>query len=105
VTKHVEKQEWVRIAEEFEASGLTQREFAERRAMSLGTLQSWVYRRRRQAGAVRVESIRMLPVQVAAVPAVSGTMLEVVAPSGARVRFAAGTDVEYVAHLVAALSR
>jgi DNA-binding transcriptional regulator YiaG len=103
VTKHVEKLEWFRVVEEFEASGLTQREFAERRSMSLGTLQSWVYRRRRQAP--RAEAVRLLPVQVAAAPSVSGAMLEVVSVGGARVRFAAGTDVEYVARLVAALSR
>jgi transposase len=48
MTKQIEKPEWVRVAEEYEASGLTQREFAERRDMRLSTLQSWVYRRRRE---------------------------------------------------------
>ncbi|MCY1074304.1 hypothetical protein [Archangium lansingense] len=42
MTKRSEKPEWVRVAEEYEASGLTQREFAERRSMTLSTLQSWV---------------------------------------------------------------
>ncbi|WP_158619480.1 hypothetical protein [Corallococcus sp. AB011P] len=49
--------------------------------------------------------MRLLPVQVAASPAATESLLEVVAASGARVRFAAGTDVAYVARLVAALGR
>lgn len=93
------KTEWVRIAEEFEASGLTQRAFAKRRGMSLGTLQSGVYGTRRQAGMERTEPLRLLPVQVVAAPGAE-YLLEVVATSDARVRFAAGTDVEYVARSV-----
>ena len=106
MTKRSEKPEWVRVAEEYEASGLTQREFAERRGMTLSTLQSWVYRRRRQEGAPVAEPVRLLPVQVTAAPVRSGSdSLEVLTASGERVRFAAGTDVEYVARLVAALGR
>jgi transposase len=106
MSKQNEKPEWVRVAEEYEASGLTQREFAERRGMTLSTLQSWVYRRRRQEGAPVAQPVRLLPVQVTAAPVVSGSdRLEVLTASGERVRFAAGTDVEYVARLVAALVR
>jgi hypothetical protein len=106
MTKQREKPEWVRVAEEYEASGLTQREFAERRGLTLSTLQSWVYRRRRQEGAPVAQPVRLLPVQVTAAPVVSGSdSLEVLIASGERVRFAAGTDVQYVARLVAALGR
>jgi hypothetical protein len=52
VQKRGEKPEWLRVAEELEASGLAQREFAGRRGPRLSTLQSWVYRRRRQGSAV-----------------------------------------------------
>ncbi|MCY1019301.1 hypothetical protein [Pyxidicoccus sp. MSG2] len=38
--KRAEKPEWARVAEEFEASGQTQREFAESRGLRLRTLQS-----------------------------------------------------------------
>ncbi|WP_205507685.1 IS66 family insertion sequence element accessory protein TnpA [Myxococcus vastator] len=61
--KRVEKPEWLRVAEEFEASGLPQRDFAERRGLRLRTLQSWVYRRRRQVGAVAEPPVRLLPVR------------------------------------------
>ncbi|MBE4752510.1 IS66 family insertion sequence element accessory protein TnpB, partial [Corallococcus sp. ZKHCc1 1396] len=47
MAKQVEKPEWERVAEAFEASGQTQREFALARGVRLSTLQSWVYRRRR----------------------------------------------------------
>ncbi|ABF91783.1 conserved hypothetical protein [Myxococcus xanthus DK 1622] len=45
MSKQVEKQEWVRVAEAFEASGQTQKEFSAQRGVRLSTLQSWVYRR------------------------------------------------------------
>ena len=102
MSKQVEKPDWARVAEAFEASGQTQREFALARGVRLSTLQSWVYRRRR-AEPVRGEPVRLLPVQVAAPVRPAEQVLEVVAASGARVRFAVGTDVGYVARLVAAL--
>jgi hypothetical protein len=105
VLKRVEKPEWLRIAEEFEASGLTQREFAERRGLPLGTLQSWVYRRRRQVSAVAEPAVRLLPVQVSSARASGEVALEVVIASGVRLRVSPGTDVDYVARLVAALGR
>ncbi|RUO87127.1 IS66 family insertion sequence hypothetical protein [Corallococcus sp. AB018] len=104
MSKQVEKPEWVHVAAAFEASGQTQREFAQQRGVRLSTLQSWVYRSRR-AETARNEPVRLLPVQVATAPAASESVLEVVAASGARVRFAVGTDVAYVARLVAALGR
>jgi len=104
MTKQTEKPEWVRVAEEYEASGLTQREFAERRSMRLSTLQSWVYRRRRQRTQAPSAPVRLLPVQVTTAPVGSRSeSLEVLLGSGERVRFVVGTDVQYVARLVAAL--
>ncbi|WP_223634902.1 IS66 family insertion sequence element accessory protein TnpB [Corallococcus sp. EGB] len=103
MAKQVEKPEWARIAEAFEASGQTQREFALAHGMRLSTLQSWVYRHRRSAPS-RAEAVRLLPVRVASAPAAPESLV-VVATSGARVRFAVGTDVGYVARLVAALGR
>ncbi|WP_158617800.1 hypothetical protein [Corallococcus sp. CA049B] len=47
--------------------------------------------------------MRLLPVQVSSAPEAAESVLEVVTASGARVRFAVGTDVAYVARLVAAL--
>jgi hypothetical protein len=105
MSKRAEKPEWLRIAEEFEASGQTQREFAGRRGLRLSTLQSWVYRRRRQGSEVAEPPVRLLPVQVSRAPASDAASLEVVLGSGVRVRFSPGTDVDYVARLVGALGR
>jgi len=104
MSKPVEKPEWARVAEAFEASGLTQKEFAAQRGVRLSTLQSWVYRRRRQRGS-QATPVRLLPVEVAGVAQPSTGLREVVTAGGARVCFPAGTDVEYVARLVAALGR
>jgi hypothetical protein len=103
--KRDEKPEWLRVAEEFEASGLTQREFAGRRGLRLSTLQSCVYRRRRQESAVAPWPVRLLTVQVSSAPALATAPLEVVLGHGVRVQFSSGTDVDYVARLVAALGR
>ena len=103
--KRIEKPEWLRVAEEFEASGLTQREFAGRRALRLSTLQSWVYRRRRQERAVAEPPVRLLPVEVSRASAPEAVTLEVMSTAGVRIRFSQGTDVDYVARLVAALGR
>lgn len=83
-------------------SGLTQKEFfAGQRGIRLSTLQSWVYRPRRQQGE-KAEAVRLLPVEVATRPAATESVVEEETASGARVRFSQGTDVEYVARLVAA---
>ncbi|WP_418764537.1 IS66 family insertion sequence element accessory protein TnpA [Myxococcus xanthus] len=71
MSKPVEKQEWFRVAEAFEASGLTQKEFASQRGVRLSTLQSWVYRRRRLHSR-QAEAVRLLPVEVATGPAATG---------------------------------
>ncbi len=105
MSKRVEKPEWRRVAEEFEASGLTQREFAGRQGLRLSTLQSWVYRRRRQVGAAAEPPVRLLPVQVSSVPGPTTPPLELALPGGVRVRFGPDADVEYLARLVAALER
>ncbi|WP_163993031.1 IS66 family insertion sequence element accessory protein TnpA [Pyxidicoccus caerfyrddinensis] len=84
--KGVEKPEWLRVAEEFEASGLTQREFAGRRGLRLSTLQSWVYRRRRKESAEAQPAVR-LPQQVIRAPASGAAPLKLALGGGVQVRF------------------
>ena len=47
---------WVKLIEEFTASGLSQREFAEQKQVSLATLQFWIYKLRRETKASRARS-------------------------------------------------
>ncbi len=95
--------EWQKVVEQFRASGLTQREFAERRRLKLSRLQSWLYRPSRGQAS---EPARFVPVVVrpgfdaGATPAA----IEFRAPFGWALRFPQGADVQYVARLVAAIA-
>ncbi|MCP3105290.1 IS66 family transposase [Myxococcus sp. K15C18031901] len=80
MSKPGEKQEWLQVAEAFEASGLTQKAFSAQRGLRLSTLQSWMYRRRRQH-ARKAPAVRLLPVEVPAVAQVGPVLLEVVLAS------------------------
>ncbi|GEN12788.1 hypothetical protein SAMN05443572_103706 [Myxococcus fulvus] len=104
MSKPVEKQEWIQVAEAFAASGLTQKEFSAQRGLRLSTLQSWVYRRRRQRPR-KTQEVRLLPVEVSTIAPPSPALLEVVLASGARLRFPSGADIDYVARLITALGR
>jgi len=105
MSKAADKPQWVRIAEQFEHSGLTQKQFAQQQGLPLSTVQSWIYRRRRQEAAPNAPAVRLLPVEVATPVESSAGKMEVLTASGVRVSFAMGTDVSYVARLVAALER
>ena len=120
---------WTKLVADFESSDLTQREFASERGVSFSNLRNWIYRLRKESrplvpepakvsgqaperGAA-VEGSRLVPVRVvasAAKPrrttsaAVAGNaLLELALPSGARLRFPAGTDPKYLRSLAAAL--
>jgi transposase len=105
MSKPADRPQWVRIAEQFEHSGLTQKQFAQRQGLPLSTVQSWVYRRRRQMAAPSGPPVRLLPVEMAAPAVSSAGKVEVLTVRGVRVSFAMGTDVSYVARLVEALER
>ena len=105
MSKPAEKPQWVRIAEQFEQSGLTQKQFAQQQGLRLSTVQSWIYRRRRQASRGPVPPVRLLPVEVSSTPVAESGSLEVITARGVRLRVPAGADVDYVARLVAALGR
>ncbi len=116
---------WVKLVADFEASDLTQREFATERGVSFTNLRYWIYRLRKEtrplrqeapvhAGqaperAVVAEGSRMLPVRVVAsapkarLESRGDGLLELALPSGARLRFPAGTDLGYLRALAAAL--
>ncbi|NTX41584.1 IS66 family insertion sequence element accessory protein TnpB [Myxococcus sp. CA033] len=99
------------LVEEFEASGLTQKQFATRHEVSLSAFQYTLYKKPRSALGRRPESTerprgRFLPVEVVASPVRrtrEGLMLEVALPRGVLLRFPEGTQAEYLAHLVAVL--
>jgi hypothetical protein len=100
-------EEWLKLIEEFRASGLQQKEFCAKHDLSLSTFQFWLYRKSRRSSDSESKSRpTFLPVEVVASPAPqarAGTLVEVVLRSGAVVRFSTGTDTRYIAELLAAL--
>ena len=126
VVTEQDRARWTRLVADFEASELTQREFATERGISFSNLRNWLYRLRKESRPLVPESAkgsgqapervkaktrsRLLPVRVvASAPKArqqgeANGLLELALPSGARLRFPAGTEVGYLRDLAAALS-
>ncbi|MFY1828661.1 IS66 family insertion sequence element accessory protein TnpA [Myxococcus fulvus] len=103
--------EWKLVVEEFEASDLTQKEFADRHQVSLGGFQYWLYKKFRSTLVWRSETAgrpraAFLPVEVVAPPRAASAR-RAHARGGAAARAAPGcpegTQAESLAHLVAVL--
>ena len=95
---------WARVVGEVERSGAPHGEVAARHGVRVGTLRSWFYRLRREghAAAAGPSGVRLLPVKV--VPSAPASQpIEVRVFGGDVLAFEVGTDVAYVAALVAAL--
>ena len=98
--------EWKELISEFETSGLTQKEFAAQKEVSLSTMQYWLYKRSKSDSKFDVNSpAQFLPVEVvaSAAPLARQGLIEVALRSGLTVRFEAGVDTRYLAELLAAL--
>ena len=120
---------WKKLVADYEASELTQREFATERGVSFSNLRNWIYKLRKETRplvtegakvsgqapvrAPATEALRLMPVRAvasapkarraaSAAPGADG-LLELALPSGARLRFPAGTAPEYLRALAAAL--
>lgn len=120
---------WTKVVSDFELSGLSQREFAEQKKIELSNLRYWIYRLRNDSRPLATEKkdppaaaeqrspakapdvgSRLVPVRVVASTAPKARwqgegdgLLELAFPSGARLRFPAGTDLKYLRQLVAVL--
>ena len=91
---------WRRVVREYERSGKTQRGFAKSRGVNASSLRYWLTKLRRE-GAV-AESVRMVPVEITPESA-AAPVFEVVVPNGVALHFRMGTDLRYVAALLAEL--
>jgi hypothetical protein len=124
-----ERTRWTKLVADYEASELTQREFATERGISFSNLRNWIYRLRKESRPLVSEPVkvsgqvpergaaaegsRLLPVRVvasaakprraASAAAAGDAFLELALPSGARLRFPAGTDLKYLRALASAL--
>jgi hypothetical protein len=128
VTDHDREQDrerWTKLVADYEASDLTQREFASERGVSFSNLRNWIYRLRQESRPLvtkapassgqapsrrpRKERSRLVPVRVVAsapkarlLDAVP-RMLELGLPSGVVVRFPPGTEPAYLRALISSL--
>jgi|SRR6185436_1251945 len=100
--------EWLKLVEEFRDSNLEQKEFVEKHNVHLSTFRYWLYKKAKHFQLESKPETKFLPVTVVASAAPkarqqqpSELVLEL--PSGASLRFAMGSDTEYIAELVAAL--
>ena len=120
-----DQERWKKLVADFEASDLTQREFASERGVSFSNLRNWLYRLRKEARplaegppapsrqapkvAANRRGSRLVPVRVVASAAKprllepASALLELALPSGVAVRFPPGTDPSYLRALLAAL--
>jgi transposase len=124
-----DRERWTKLVADFETSELTQREFASERGISFSNLRNWLYRLRKEtrplvtkaaeeprqapAAAAPKKGSRLVPVRVVAsaakqrtralVAAAPESLLEMALPSGVQLRFPAGTDLDYLRALAAAL--
>ncbi|WXH30915.1 hypothetical protein WA016_04889 [Myxococcus stipitatus] len=104
--RHLGADTWRRLVLELEESGQTHKEFAAAKAVSVSTLQFWLYKLRREARRASAPHV-LLPVEVVdsaapwarregSPPGGPPCLLEAALPSGVVVRFPAGTDVAYL---------
>jgi len=120
-----ERTRWTKLVADFEVSELSQREFASERGISLSNLRYWIYRLRKESRPLVTETVersgqgperggeaegsRLVPVHVVASAAKprwkedGAALLELDLPSGTRLRFPAGTDLNYLRALASAL--
>ncbi len=124
--RNEDRARWTKLVADYESADLSQREFAQERGISLSNLRYWIYRLRKESRplvtdaaertdqaperAAATEGSRLLPVRVVAsapkaraAGVASDGLLELALPSGAKVRFPAGTDLAYLRALAAAL--
>lgn len=96
------RSEWKAIIGTFEGSGDSHEGFCSKHRLRIGTFRWWLYELRRTS-VVMAGAPLMLPVEVTTPAPPRGRSELVVAVAGAEVRFDVGTDIGYVAELVAEL--
>ena len=97
------REAWRAIVAGYRTSGLTAEVFARRQRVNVATLRWWCTQLRADAPAKAIAPVRFVPVGPAR-PTLARAFVELQAGDLA-LRFEAGTDVEYLASLVGALSK
>lgn len=94
---------WKKVVAEVVHRGVSYGEVARAHDVNVSTLRWWASTLRRESGDARARpAVRMLPVEIAPGPSAPAA-LEIRMTRGEVINFVEGTDVAYVAALVAAL--
>jgi hypothetical protein len=101
----LDRRGWQRLIAAYEASAVTQAEFAKRRGISVSALQHWLYRIRHDRGTTKA-SVQFVEVEHSATPI--GSRVEVELPSGIVIRLgedAGGVEIADVVRHVQSVAR
>ena len=99
------QQEREELVAKYQASGLTQREFAQQHGVKLGTFQQWVYRPRTPVPIARRKKPAFQEVSITEVPFLNGWAAELQLPRGVALRLNSHASAEWVGALVQRLGR
>ena len=98
-------QERAQLVAAYQASGLTQREFAQQHGVKLGTFQQWVYRPRSPHRVTRRNKPAFQEISITEVPFLNGWAAELQLPRGVALRLNSHVSVEWVGALVQKLGQ
>ena len=93
------------LVAKYQASGLTQREFAQQHGVKLGTFQRWIYRPRSPHSVARRKKPAFQEVSIAEVPFLNGWAAELQLPRGVALRLNSHASAEWVGALVQRLGQ
>jgi len=96
------RERWISVVQEFEDSGLTQREFAQRHRLKLPTFRSWLYRLRQEEGPEE-QPLRFVEITGTESNTASHGATTVGWPGGPQAVFNELPEAEYVATLLRSL--
>ena len=102
---HSTQQEREQLVAKYQASGLTQREFAQQHGVKLGTFQQWVYRPRLPHPIARRKKPGFQEVSLTEVPFLNGWAAELQLPRGVALRLNSHANAQWIGALVQKLGQ
>lgn len=100
--KRWRRERWISVVREFERSGMKQREFAQKHRLKLSTLQSWIYKLRREKDG-EDQPVRFVEITGTESPAAPSGVASAGWSGGPQVVFSELPDVTYLAALLRCL--
>src|SRR6266702_3027749 len=93
------------LVAKYQASGLTQREFAQQHGVKLGTFQQWMYRPQSPHRITRTKKPAFQEVSITEVPFLNSWAAELQLPRGVALRLNSHANAEWIGALVQKLGQ